>query len=561
MDVQYTLLLSLVEAVGVALYQLYPDSFNFPSLVSHQTVAASILPNLLLLFIAQYAAVKIYRVFIWPHFFSPLRSIPGPKSPLYSPLGSMPAILSSNSPIGTYLTWAQTWPTSPFIRFLSIFNSEMLLAVTPEAYKEVLANHCYEFKKPALVSNYMSHILGTKGVLFIEGDQHKTARKRLNPLFAGTNVKRMLPLFQQKAGEMARWFDTRLDANGEGTFDITSAYHRMTIDIIGIAVFGVELGNLSSTDKEEKRWDFLPCYSMLFEQSPLSAVITFINAAVPVRWIPVKANRDFVGASKQVRKMTTEVVRNRIREVNEKSQFGTASGGNDLLTMMIEDVWNFRQGEGLGEDYIVDEMLTFLLAGHETSANALLWATYAMAVRPDVQDKVRADIVSLFEADPHKVPTMGEVESLPYLNNFLKEVLRVYSPAIFGYREAINDMYLCGEFIPKGTIIMISPHVTSLSEAVWGPTASQFIPERWEKTEGPTADPYTTNTFINGPRVCVGKQFALVEIKTLLIDLVPRFRFGMSPQLKALGGKMPRMMNPGVAFRPGEALNVTFERI
>ncbi|KAK4226607.1 cytochrome P450 [Podospora fimiseda] len=562
MDVQFTLVLSLVEALGLTIFQQHNyGSINLSSMVSYQTITTYILSYILHLFVAQYVTIKLYRIFIWPRLFSPLRHIPGPKTPFYSPLGSMPAILSGDSPIDTYVTWAKMWPTTPFIRFLSIFNTETLIAVTPEATKEVFTTHCYDFKKPAIVANYMSHILGTRGVLFIEGDAHKAARKRLNPLFAGTNVKRMLPLFQQKAREMTNWFTSKLDSNGTQTIDVANVYNMMTIDIIGIAVFGIELENLSSTDNQQKKWDFLSCYKMLFEQSTLSAILTFINAAVPIRWIPLKANRDFTGASRQVRKMTTEVVRNRMREVNEKTQFGTVSGGNDLLTMMIEDVWKFRQGEGLDEEYIVDEMLTFLLAGHETSANALLWATYAMAVKPDVQDKLRAEIATLFEKDEHKVPTMGEIESLPYLNCFLKEVLRLYSPALFGYREAINDLYLCGEFIPKGTTIMYSPHVTCSSEAIWGPTAGQFIPERWEKSEGPATDPYSTNNFINGPRVCVGKQFALVEIKTLLVEIVPRFRLGMSPQLKALGGKLPKMMNPGVTYRPADALYVTFERI
>ncbi|KAK4161030.1 cytochrome P450 [Cladorrhinum sp. PSN259] len=552
MDLQYTLLLSLVEAVSFAFYQ------------QSQILPGSILPNLFLLFAIQYAAIKSYRIFIWPRLFSPLRHIPGPKSPFYSPLGQMPAILASDSPIDTYLSWARMWPTFPFIRFLSLFNSEMLLAVTPEAYKELLTTHCYEFKKPALLSRLVEHVIGHRGVIFIEGEPHKAARKRLKPLFSGTSIKRLLPLFQKKAEEMTRWFEKGLDQSGVATFDIGPVYSKMTIDVIGVAVLGVELENLSSTDESQKRWDFLPCYAVLFEQSPLSALLTFIDMAVPIRWIPLKANRDFVGAGAQIRKMTAEVIQNRVQEVNEKAQSGTASGGNDLLTMMIEDMYNLEGEEGLGQDYIVDEMLTFLLAGHETSASALLWATYAMATKPAIQDKLRAEILTLFEAsDPNNKtpPTMAQIESLPYLDCFLKEILRVYSPSIFGYREALNDLYLCGEFIPKGTVIMYSPHITCLSETVWGPTAGEFIPERWEKAKGPTSDPYTTNYFLNGPRVCIGKQFAWVEIKTLLIELVPKFRFAMSPDLKALGGKLPKMMNPSVSYRPREKLNVIFERI
>jgi len=129
------------------------------------------------------------------------------------------------------------------------------------------------------------------------------------------------------------------------------------------------------------------------------------------------------------------------------------------------------------------------------------------------------------------------------------------------YREAITDLTICNTYIPKGTAIFIQPAVTNLSKTIWGPDAEEFVPERWDNLTGEMASPYSWNPFLNGPRMCIGKTFALMEAKAQLVEVVSNFRFVMSPELEALGGRLPAVLNPAVSLSPKGGLRVGVERL
>lgn len=128
--------------------------------------------------------------------------------------------------------------------------------------------------------------------------------------------------------------------------------------------------------------------------------------------------------------------------------------------------------------------------------------------------------------------------------------------ALATYREPITDMTLCGTFIPAGIPLLFMPAVANLSKATWGADAEEVVPERWDRLAGDAATPYAFETFGNGPRVCIGKNFAMMEFKTQVIELVRRFRFEKSPELEALGGAQPAMMNPAISLWPRDGMPV-----
>ena len=109
--------------------------------------------------------------------------------------------------------------------------------------------------------------------------------------------------------------------------------------------------------------------------------------------------------------------------------------------------------------------------------------------------------------------------------------------------------------------MLFMPAVANLSKATWGEDAELVVPERWDRLEGDAATPYAFETFGNGPRVCIGKNFAMMEFKTQVIELVKRFRFGKSPQLQALGDKPPTMMNPAISLWPRDGMPVAVVRV
>ncbi|KAK3352674.1 cytochrome P450 3A5 [Lasiosphaeria hispida] len=551
-DLQVTAFAAFLEAVALSGLQ---GTLEFS--------AAALLPQFLAYFIAQYALVKLYRLAVFPHFVSPLRNVPGPKDG-HILIGQMKNILGEKTPVGRYVKWGNDFPGVPFVRFFDLANKEVLLVNTPEAHKELLQTYCYAFVKPAILFRYVGDITG-RGLLFAEGATHKRQRRTLLGLFSVPNLKRILPVFHEKAVELTGLIESQLGEDGKGFIEVVGTYSRATIDAAGLTILGVNLGNLVSTDP---KMNFLKYYERVFEPGYVGAFIMALNMVIPGvrKFIPLEANTSHIRATQEIRSMMLGVVRQRIRDMGEGSEMPKLPGAStDLLTLLVEERKKLAQ-EGsedvMTEEEINSQMLTFLAAGHETTAAFMSWSLYALATGPaKIQDKLRAEVMGVLAKHPNSSPTWGDIDGMHYLRNFCTEVLRLYCPPTLTYREAVSDMTLCGTFIPKGTNILFVPAVVNRSKAVWGPDADEFNPDRWDNLQGEAASPYAFESFSNGPRFCIGKHFAIMEYKSLLIEAMSKFRFSTSPQLEALGGKMPELQNPGLTLRARGGLQVGVERL
>jgi len=263
-----------------------------------------------------------------------------------------------------------------------------------------------------------------------------------------------------------------------------------------------------------------------------------------------------------------------MRDIDESEargeKFSTATlpnGGRDLLTLIIDQRRNFKgSSDELSIQEMVDQLVTFLPAGHETIAGAMTWASYILCTNPEVQDKLRADIFTLFNSKHQGEgeggrPSWNDIDRLPYVNNFSKEIIRLYPTATISYREAKEDITICGRFLPKGTPLHFVWAVPCQSKAVWGPDADKVVPERWEKLQGRCADPYAWQSFASGPRFCIGKNYALMEMKAFLVAIVSRFRFEKSEELEALGGRHPPYYSPALTLWPKGGMKVVLKKL
>lgn len=546
MDFQICFCLALVETVIVS--ALSPAYTIFSYLPASSTLL------FLALFGLQWGLFKIYRIFLYPAFFSPLRGIPGPKdNHLF--FGQLVHMYNAATPIDQYMRWSSTWPDSPFIRYPILANKEILLINTVEAHRQILQTKCYDFVKPKFLERLLGEIVGT-GLLFAESHEHKRQRRMILNVFSVPNMKKLLPVFQQKAEEMTVFIQRKMKENSTGDLEVQKIFTKATLDAIGVAALGIELENLRS---EELKLDFLQCYFRMLAQPPLSALISFIHVHIPIRkFIPLEANWGFMRAMRGVHSMLNQCIEERIRDL--KSTDREKVGGTesrDLLTYMIEE------REALAEELTIADirghLQNFLSAGHETTSGALTWASYVLATRPDIQDKLRDEVIQ--NLGTSGTPSYTDVERLPFLKNFLQEVLRVYTPAPATWREAAKDVVICGQFLPKGTQLVLSPPVTNLSPRIWGSDATEFNPERWDSLTGDAATPYGTETFANGPRTCIGKSYSLLAFKIMMIELVRNFRFSRSPSLEALGDRPVPVQNPAVTWRPKGGMTVHLEKI
>ena len=178
----------------------------------------------------------------------------------------------------------------------------------------------------------------------------------------------------------------------------------------------------------------------------------------------------------------------------------------------------------------VHQSMTFLAAGHETTATATSWALLTLCKRPDIQKRLREEIRSLLPSPNSSIPLTADlVDKLPYLNAVCSEVLRFHAPVPLTQRIAIRDTMIGGHAIPKGTSILIAPWATNFDASLWGPDADQFNPDRWigekRSKNGGAESNFANLTFLHGPRSCIGLGFAKAEFLVLLASIVGRFEF------------------------------------
>jgi cytochrome P450 len=176
---------------------------------------------------------------------------------------------------------------------------------------------------------------------------------------------------------------------------------------------------------------------------------------------------------------------------------------------------------------------------HETTSSALTWASYLLSRHPSIQTRLREEIHHHIP-DPRALsdPTFDVaslLESMPYLNGVCNEVLRLFPTIPVTARVAIRDTTVAGHFIPNGTMLFVVPWATNRNPALWGPDASDFVPERWIDREsgratmnGGAESNYAFLTFLHGPRSCIGERFARAEMRALVTAFVGRFEMEMA---------------------------------
>ncbi|KAK7995629.1 cytochrome P450 [Apiospora arundinis] len=593
----YCAAVSVVQSLALARYKQW--QFGTEAKESpFQTTAV------LFFFLAQYTILNIYRAFIYPRFVSPLRHIPGPTGGHFF-FGQAINLFRAPTPTSLYTEWSREHPDAPLLRYLGVGGGEVLVLNSPEAFRDVLQTHCYAFAKPDRL-RHMTRPFAGKGLGMLEFDEHKAHRRMMNAAFTPENVRRLEPVFQQKACELGDLIGQVIDdfaadggGGGGGVIDCTETFNKATMDVICVALFGVDPDNIgrdnngnnsssiqkpggggagANSEKEQQRYSFRGAYNTIFAMNAVESALMLADSFVPLRWLPCEANRKFKTTTIWLNTTLRQLIRERRNDmVSAKSSGGGDEQSRDILAHLIEQSLPGGSYNNLGGGWNPTsiQLLFLLLAGHDTSSNALSWSAYTMATNPDIQDKLRREVVGLLSSlSKHRkttttatpspsssggisssssLPSFAEIDALPYLHNFVREVLRVYPPAAIMFRQATAaDVTIQGVRIPKGTAIDLVPAVASMDRAVWGADADAVRPERWEESSEQLA--YAYEVFGNGPRICVGKQFALVEIKTFLFAMVSRFRF------VGVEGDGFTVENPSFVLRPA-GMRVRVEKV
>ncbi|RIB21087.1 cytochrome P450 [Gigaspora rosea] len=235
-----------------------------------------------------------------------------------------------------------------------------------------------------------------------------------------------------------------------------------------------------------------------------------------------------------------------IKNVSERlvaEQKNATVRGKDLLSLLIKANENLPVDEQLTHNELLSQVMTLLIAGHETTSVALSWTLYFIAKNADVQDRLRKEILEIF-TDRNHFPTFDEIEQLKYLDCVFKETLRIVPPVPGVLRSNLKDEVLNGYVIPKGTPMTIVFHVFHRDPSIWGDDAEDFNPSRWLD---PEIKSKVTNTnflpFGAGPRNCLGMKMTQLELKSILSVIIRNFEFrlveGFSFKKKHIGMAKP----------------------
>ncbi|KAH0614630.1 uncharacterized protein H6S33_000266 [Morchella sextelata] len=507
--------LILASAAVASLLLARHDPVHFPSL----TWTFLGISTLLLTGLFAYDAV------IFPLMLSPLRHIPTPKGANWL-LGHFLDIHRNTSGVPQLKWMEELHNNNGLIRYRGLFNGERIVPTSAKTLSEALHQKSYSFIKPDFMRNSIGRILGLQGILFSEGDEHRHQRKVLLPAFSHSQIKNLVPTFWDVSLDLTEKISEIVSASVETpVIDMSHWFSLATLDIIGLAGFGYKFNALASVKNgdatSESGSELSQAYNTIFKTSSVALAMHIARLVFPnwfLKLLPIKRTQEIKEASEVVKRVSLEIIDAKKLEIAEKK----AVTDRDILSVMLKS----GQYDGPdGVEIMRDQMMTFLAAGHETTATSMTWALYVLSLKENIhiQNRLREEIR---DAYPHGIPekvSYEQIESLKYLRNVTSEVLRIYPPVRLTARHAAEDTTLGDQFIPKGAHIVLVPYAINRSKELWGEDADQFRPDRWNEGQGESN--YAFLTFLAGPRGCIGNVFAKLEFKCLLAAMIGKFAF------------------------------------
>ncbi|KAG7007520.1 cytochrome P450 monooxygenase [Physcia stellaris] len=406
------------------------------------------------------------------------------------------------------------------VRYFYPFGTERLSVIDQESIKQITMKNPYNYPKPLSIRNWMARILGRDGILLAEGDSHIQQRKALAPGFSTQSIKTLYPIFWRKALLLSEIWRQSIakDNTDQICIEVLDGLNRTTLDIIGQAGFGTEFDSLRHPDAP-LRVAYQAIFAFNFTARLYHALHTCTHWA---HYLPLKMNYEMVKSRKVICDTATDIISRKLSEVDPKDK--------DIIALTLRG-FNLAGAERLSSETMRDQIMTFLGAGHDTTATGAAWTLHLLAKYPPIQERLRAEIKqhmpSLFDPNLRGEDANLEsidVDQLPYLDNVCRESLRYIPPIPLTSRALVSEDRLGGYVIPAQTYVSIHANAINRLPQYWGPTAHEFDPDRWDHLPS-TYCSEAFMTFLQGPRGCIGRKFAETEMKILLCSLLSMYIF------------------------------------
>jgi cytochrome P450 len=376
--------------------------------------------------------------------------------------------------------------------FFQIFKIKVLFLFEPNLIQRVLQDNHSNYTK-SVFYNELKNLLGN-GLLTNEGDFWKTQRKLIQPTFHKEKmISSVNTMIDESKILVSKWDNLR----GKDEFiitDVSKDLMETTLQIVSKAVFDMDSSEKTEMVGEELG-EFLKGAAIRI-QGPIQ---------IPF-WLPTPLNRRVKKSIRKIRGWIDDVVQSKIK-----------NPGKDLVSMLLE-LKEEGTNQGMTEIQIRDEAITMLLAGHETTSNALSWCLYLLAKNPSVFQKLEEEL-NQFKDTPLQFETLTQFK---YARMVIDETLRMYPPAWVIERKSISEDQLGPYKISANTNISISVYEMHHDPRFWD-SPLEFRPERFSQ-EGTIGPKFAYFPFGGGPRICIGNAFAIWEALILLITITRKYK-------------------------------------
>jgi len=394
----------------------------------------------------------------------------------------------------------EAWPddvySQPLVttRFL---GSRTTYVCDPRHIHSLLVDHAGALERESFMLRALGPALGS-GILTADGSHWRGQRRTSAPMFRPDRVRGFVPVIAQAAQDTReRWLR---EGSAFGERDILPEMMRTTFDVI--------VATMVSGDSQLKVEPFGRAIDTYLGQTTWKIALGMLNAP---DWTPHPGARAGAAAARYLRSEVARTVARR-RERGEP--------GTDLLGLLLQ-AQDPETGQALSDESLVDNLLTFVAAGHETTALALTWTLRMLAEHPQIEQRVLAEISGL-DQDPAVDPDAAD--RLAYTRQVVLEVLRLYPPAPLIVRRATADIRLGDRIVRAGESVHVPIYAVHRHELLWN-RPQMFDPDRFAPGAAASRDRYAFLPFGAGPRVCIGMGLALTECLVILATLLPAFRF------------------------------------
>ena len=402
-----------------------------------------------------------------------------------------------------------------FIHYRGLFK--FYLVNHPSLVKQVLMDTHKSFDKKTIIYQRLVRVFGN-GLVVSEGNDWKRQRKMMQPMFGPITVRNFFDGMHGAVGDMLdRW---KVEFANQRIFDIAYEMEQLTLRVTGEALFSEGF-----TQQADRIAEWNARINFYCAKPPLPIIRAF--------WFPSTVNRRLKRTLHEFHEFVGQMIANR-RKSGPK---------NDLLSILL-DARHEDDGQPLSDLEVREQVLAMILGGHETSSRALTWVWYELDRHPEVREKLNAELDAVLGSEK---PSLEHLPHLKYTKMVIDECMRLHPPFWFENRNVMQDVELGGEVIPKGSLVIFTRYTVHRHRDFWR-QPDEFIPERQDPDQPENLrSTYAQLPFGGGPRICIGINFAVMELVLTVAAICQQFEVNVAKENNhVMAAKMTMFPRHGV---------------